>query len=66
MTTQHTKETRSKAEISRASGRFKYVIFDANGNEFARSNSTISSAVDLMDECQGEAWLDGRRVMRHV
>lgn len=66
MATQHTQETRSKAEISRSAGRFKYVIFDVNGAEFSRSNSTISSAVNLMKECKGEAWLDGRMVMRHV
>ena len=55
----------NKPSLSRANGRFKYVIFDAQGNEYSTANTYYHAAKDGK-ECKGEVWLNGRMVQNYA
>lgn len=52
-----------KAERSRARGRFTYVIFDRNGEEYSATAQLLTHAIGDAKACGGEIWKAGRCVV---
>ncbi len=55
----------SKSELSKANGKFKYVVFDAQGNEYSQP-STFYHAAEDGKKVKGEVWLNGKMVQNYA
>lgn len=53
-----------KINLSKACGRFKYLVIDAQDNEY-QTTSTYYHAVEDAKKCQGEVWLNGKMVQNY-